>query len=48
MESKGYQDYCIAQLKEEDIKNITELEDTIRENTNREIVLIAYQHTDKA
>ncbi|MDF2537206.1 MAG: hypothetical protein K0S76_227 [Herbinix sp.] len=48
MEHKDYTDYNIADLPEDDILNIMELENTLRKKTNKEVVLIAYQQTSKA
>lgn len=43
MESMDDKDYCIADLSNEEINKISELEKTISFNTNKDIVLIAYQ-----
>lgn len=39
-------DYAIANISEEDIKNITKLEQSLKSKTNQDIVLIAYQKRD--
>lgn len=36
-------DYSIADISDEDIKNITKLEQSLKSKTNQDIVLIAYQ-----
>lgn len=47
MDHTNFKDYDIASLPTDDIESITELEQSICSNTQKEIVLIAYQHTDK-
>jgi phosphoenolpyruvate-protein kinase (PTS system EI component) len=44
MEIKDFTDYDIADISEEDLRNICELEKTISTNTKEEVVLIAYKH----
>jgi hypothetical protein len=48
MEYKDYTDYSIADIPEEDLNHISELEKSLSSKSNKDIVLIAYQHTDKA
>lgn len=48
MEIKDFKDYCIANISIEDVSNISELEKTINSETNRDIVLIAYQSINEA
>jgi hypothetical protein len=48
MEIKDFKDYCIANIPNEDISNISELEKTICSKTNKDIVLIAYQTISEA
>jgi len=48
MKIKEYTEYNIAELPEEELTNITELEKSLCLKTNKEVVLIAYQHTNKA
>ncbi len=45
MENKNYTEYDIADVSEEDLKNISELEKSISTNAKEDIVLIAYKHT---
>lgn len=47
MENKDkFSGYSIADITEEDIKNITELEKTISGRTKEDIVLIAYKQSN--
>lgn len=39
-----YRDYRIADIPEEDLQKITDLENKICKDTNEDIVLIAYKH----
>jgi hypothetical protein len=48
MENKDYADYCIANISNEDVISISELEKVISSNTNKDIVLVAYQTTKEA
>jgi hypothetical protein len=50
MEIKNYTNYDIADVTENDLKNISELEKSLSSNTKEDIVLIAYKHihSDKA
>ncbi len=48
MEIKDFKDYCIANISNEDISNISELEKTISSKSNKDIVLIAYQTNHEA
>jgi hypothetical protein len=48
MKIKEYIDYNIADIAEDDLKNITELEKSLSSKVDKEVVLIAYQHMDKA
>lgn len=48
MKIMEYNDYNIAEIPEEDLMNITKLENSLSSKTNKEVVLIAYQHTDRA
>jgi hypothetical protein len=48
MKIMEYNDYNIADIPEEFLKNITELENSLSSKTNKEVVLIAYQYTDRA
>ncbi len=48
MELKGFKEYNFADLSETELKNITELENNMRTNTKKDIVLIAYEYEDKA
>lgn len=43
MEIKEYKDYCIADITNEDVSKISELEKAISSKANKDIVLIAYQ-----
>lgn len=44
MDIKNYADYDIANVSDEDLKNICELEKSISSNTKEDVVLIAYKH----
>lgn len=48
MEIKDFKDYCIADISNEDVSNISELENAIKSKTNKDIVLIAYQTISEA
>lgn len=48
MESVVDKDYCIADLSNEEVNRISELEKTISFHTNKDIVLIAYQTMKEA
>lgn len=48
MEIKDFKDYCIADISNEDVNHITELEKTIASKTNKDIVLIAYETNHEA
>ncbi len=48
MEIKDFKDYCIADISNEDVNNISKLENTISTKTNKDIVLIAYQTISEA
>lgn len=43
MEIKDFKDYSIANISNEDVSNISELEQKISSKTNKDIILIAYQ-----
>lgn len=45
MEIKDYKEYCIANISNEDVNHISELERTISSKSNKDIVLIAYEKT---
>lgn len=45
MEMKAFNDYDIAEISDEDLEKICELEKAISTNTKDEVVLIAYKHT---
>jgi hypothetical protein len=47
MENKNYSDYRIADIPEEDLNNISELEKSLSSKSNKDIVLIAYQQSNK-
>lgn len=47
MEIKDLKDYCIANISNEEVRNISELEKTISSKTNKDIVLIAYEINKK-
>ncbi|ROR27183.1 hypothetical protein EDD66_10797 [Mobilisporobacter senegalensis] len=47
MENKNFEDFNIAKISEEDVKNISELEKTLSSKAENDIVLIAYQPKDK-
>lgn len=44
MDSTKYTEYDIADVSEEDLRNISELEKSISTNAKEDIVLIAYKH----
>jgi hypothetical protein len=44
MEIKNYTNYDIADVTEDDLKNISDLEKSLCSNTKEDIVLIAYKH----
>jgi hypothetical protein len=44
MEIKIYEDYDIAELSTDDLKNITECEKVLSSKTQEDIVLIAYKN----
>lgn len=46
MEIKNFKDYCIANISNEDVSSISELEKTISSKTDKDIVLIAYQTSE--
>jgi hypothetical protein len=48
METKNFSDYKIADITTSDEADITELEKLISAQSNKDIVLIAYQSKDKA
>lgn len=48
MEIKDNKDYCIADITNEDVSSITELEKAINTRTNKDIVLIAYETVNEA
>lgn len=48
MENKNYEDFSFANISEEDVKNISELEETLSSKVNNDIVLIAYEQKNKA
>ncbi len=48
MDNKNYTDYCIADISNEDVRSISELEKTISSKVNKDIVLIAYQTMNEA
>ena len=48
MDIKDFKDYSIANISNEDVSYITELEKTISSKTNTDIVLIAYQTINEA
>lgn len=48
MEIKEKKDYCIADITNEDVSKIAELEKAISSKTNKDIVLIAYQPKNEA
>lgn len=43
MGSGSNKDYIIANLSEEELKNITELERSLSSRTHKDVVLIAYE-----
>lgn len=45
MENMKFNDYNIAEISKNNVTDILELEKTLSQNANKEIVLIAYQHT---
>lgn len=47
MISKDFDDYKVANINEDDIQNISKLEKAISEKANQDIVLIAYQSSNK-
>jgi hypothetical protein len=44
MEIKNYTNYDIADVTQDDLKSISELEKSLCSNTKEDIVLIAYKH----
>ncbi|MDD3173782.1 MAG: hypothetical protein PHF63_09000 [Herbinix sp.] len=48
MEIKDFKDYTVANISEEDVLTISQLEKSISNKTNNDIVLIAYQPQNKA
>jgi hypothetical protein len=48
MENKDYTDYCIANISNEDVISISELEKVISSKANKDIVLVAYQTMNEA
>ncbi len=48
MNSMDFKEYNIADIPDDDLKNITELEKSLSTKTKKDVVLIAYQHTEKA
>jgi hypothetical protein len=44
MENLSYKDYNYASLAEEEMKDITNLENKIHTKQNQDIILIAYEH----
>jgi len=46
MEMKSFENYDIADITTDDLKKIHSLENTIRNKTNKNIVLIAYEEKD--
>lgn len=46
MDNTKYTEYDIANVSEEDLKNISELEKSLSTNTKEDIVLIAYKHNN--
>jgi hypothetical protein len=48
MEANYFKEYCIANITNEDVSKISELEKTINSTENKDIVLIAYQTISEA
>ncbi len=48
MENTKFNDYNIAELSNNYVSEILELEKTLSQKANKEIVLIAYQHKTEA
>lgn len=48
MENIKFNDYNIAELSNNNVTEILELEKTLSQNANKEIILIAYQHKTEA
>jgi hypothetical protein len=48
MKSMDFTNYNIADIPNEDLQNISELEKSLSKKINKDVVLIAYQHTEKA
>jgi hypothetical protein len=48
MENKSFNDYSVAHISQEDIQTISNLEKTLSDKSNQDIVLIAYQPNKKA
>lgn len=48
MEDRNLKDYAVANISEEDVLSITELEKALSSRDHKDIVLIAYQPKDKA
>jgi precorrin-3B methylase len=48
MEIKNMKDYMLADISDEDLLTISEVEKKLSEKTNEDIVLIAYQPSNKA
>lgn len=48
MKVESFTEYHIANLNDDDLKNIKELEQSINAKGNSDVVLIAYQQKEKA
>ncbi|BCN30727.1 hypothetical protein [Anaeromicropila herbilytica] len=48
MEGNKYQSYKLAELKDDELNNITELEKAISSKVQKDVVLIAYESSEKA
>ncbi len=48
MELQDFSEYKVADITEEDLTEITKLEQALCSKTSKDVVLIAYQHKDKA
>ena len=46
METKSSKEYTIANLPEEELKNLTELERSLSSRVHKDVVLIAYEKDD--
>ncbi|MDF2803369.1 MAG: hypothetical protein K0S61_3272 [Anaerocolumna sp.] len=48
MDNKSFASYHVANISKDDVTTITNLEKQLSENTNKPIVLIAYQPNDES